>query len=486
MDYLDPIKQRKHIFMLYLGYLLIAVAVVIATIVLVYQAYGFGLDKNGVVIQNGIVFISSQPSGGSIDLNNKRISAKTNTRQAIAANLYDIKISKPGYNDWIRKIAVDGGAVQHYDYPLLLPTKPKTSLLATLPSRPSLNTQSPDRRWLLLSTDTSDIFSIYDLKNPTKPATIVTLPANVSTQPTTAESWPLAEWADDNQHVLLTHISDDKTEYILLDRQNPDLSINLNVTLGTELGKLTLNNKKYDQYYNYLASTLSLQSLSQKNSTPVEVSENVLAYKTYGNDTIIVIVRDDALPGKAVAKIITGSKVDTLRTLNESSRFLVDIATYEGVPYVLVGSTSENKTYLYKDPLAQLASRGVNKALPMQVFRVAAATYEAFSSNAQFVLVEQGQQVMVYDLEMLNGYKYTLPSQLDTPQTHVTWSDAHRIVYTSSGQLNILDYDAMNRRVFTASDPNYVASFSPNYRFVITLTPAGNGVVVNSTSLISQ
>ncbi len=42
MDYLDPKKQFRHHIILFTGYILIAIAIVIASLILLYQAYGFG------------------------------------------------------------------------------------------------------------------------------------------------------------------------------------------------------------------------------------------------------------------------------------------------------------------------------------------------------------------------------------------------------------------------------------------------------------
>ena len=71
MDFLDPKKRARHTIIILTGYVLIGVAIIIATIVLLYQAYGFGLNRNGSVIQNGLLFFSSQPAPADIYINGK-------------------------------------------------------------------------------------------------------------------------------------------------------------------------------------------------------------------------------------------------------------------------------------------------------------------------------------------------------------------------------------------------------------------------------
>ena len=79
MDFLDPKKRFRHTLLLYSGYLLIGIAIAIATTVLLYEAYGFGLGKDGTVIQKGLLFMSSQPSPASIYIDGKLNSKTTNS-----------------------------------------------------------------------------------------------------------------------------------------------------------------------------------------------------------------------------------------------------------------------------------------------------------------------------------------------------------------------------------------------------------------------
>jgi hypothetical protein len=82
MDFFDPKKQKMHAIRLGVGYALIGLALVLATTILLYQAYGFGIDRRGNVIQNGLVFLSSQPKGAAIYVNNKPAAS---TRCALSA-----------------------------------------------------------------------------------------------------------------------------------------------------------------------------------------------------------------------------------------------------------------------------------------------------------------------------------------------------------------------------------------------------------------
>jgi hypothetical protein len=86
--------------------------------------------QQGQVLQNGLVFVSSQPAGAAIYLNGERYKSNTNTRVTVPANSYTLRISQTGYRSWERPISVNGGDVQHFDYPFLFPEKLRTTDVA--------------------------------------------------------------------------------------------------------------------------------------------------------------------------------------------------------------------------------------------------------------------------------------------------------------------------------------------------------------------
>jgi hypothetical protein len=477
MDYLDTGKQLRHNIIMLVGYVLVAVAITISALVLLYQAYGFGIGKNGAVIQNGLVFFSSHPNPAKIYVDGKLQSSQTNTRLTLPSNVYHVTLKRTGYHDWQRVVSLDGGGVEHFDYPFLFPTKLTTKPIGSaFDQAPGLMTQSPDQRWLLIGQPGSLVtFALYDLKNPTKVATALTLPDGILSKATSSESLQLAEWADDNQHVVLQHLYDGKSEFILLDRVNPEQSINLNSTLNVNPGKLTLNNKKYDQYYLYDATSGNLETASLKAPSPVSRLQQVLAYKSYGDDTILYVTSANAASGKVAVRLLVGSTTIDIRTLPRSANYLVDLTKYSNTMYVVAGASSEDKVYIYRDPSGQLQADPHHVAVPTQILRVTNPNYLSFSNNAQFIVAENGTQFSVYDIENKLRYNYTSTAPLDAPQSHAGWMDGDRLTYLSKGKLVVADYDNTNHQQLVTASSNYSPFFAPDYKYVYILAPSLNG-----------
>jgi hypothetical protein len=478
MDYLDLKKEFRQRIMLMLGYVLIAIAVVTTTLLLVYRAYGYNFGKNGALIQDGLVFFSSQPNPANIYVNGTLNSATTNTRLFLPSGVYNFKLTRSGYRNWTRTVTVDGGAVEHFDYPFLVPTTLTTKSVHSYASAPGLMTESNDQNWVLIQKPGSSTdFDLYNISNPQKPViTTLSLPSSLLGKASSSESWKIGAWSDDNKHVLLEHIYDGNIEYILLDRSEPSQSVNLTDTYNFEADEVELVNDKYNSFYAFNAQTGVLSSANLNSTTATPLLQHVLAYKSYGNNTILYVTDEGAPAGEVEVKIYDSGKIYNIRTLPASSTYLLNLTTYSGTPYVAVGSNAANKVYIYQDPVSQLNGGQSQVLVPIWVLNVNQPNYLSFSDNAQFIMAENGTTYSVYDIENNLGYNYTDSKQtVDAPQTNATWMDGDRLDFVSNSKLIIQDYDNNNRQTLIPASPAYLPAFSSNYKYLYTLEGSSSG-----------
>lgn len=484
MDYLDPRKRLRHTIILYVGYCLIGIAIVIATTVLLYQAYGFGVDRKGTIIQNGLVFVSSQPGPASIYIDNKLKNAKTNTRLTLPEDIYKLSLERTGYQTWQRSITVEGGQVSHYDYPLLVPKNIVSAKLLTYPQLPGLVSQSPDKRWLVVAIPGKfGSFDLFDLKNPSKSPTTLSLTDSTLTASEGDQTWTPIEWADDNQHLLLQHGYDDKSEYILLDRQTPLQSINLSTILKVNPSQLKLVDKKYDHYHAYDSVSQTLSAATLKAPALELVQSGVISYQSYGTDVILYTTKVGASAGRVRVQLKVGDRTYTIRSVAANSTYVLDVTKYHNVFYVVVGASSENKVYIYRDPAAQIGNNLFQSPTPIQVLRVNGPNYVAFSSNAQYVVAENGAQFGVYDIETKHSFNF-IAQPLDAPQQHANWMDGNRLTYVSGGKQLIFDYDYLNQRTLGAAVPAIKPMFAPDFKYSYTFSSGSDSQInLNQTAL---
>ncbi len=486
MDYLDPKSQRMQRIRLWIGYALVAISIVIGCVILLWQAYGYGL-KNGQVIQNGMVFLSSQPNPASIYVNGVLNPATTNTRLTIPAGVYKFELSSPGYRPWYHLIPIYGGQVIHYDYPLLFPVKLTKTIIAKYAAAPVIATQSPSQQYLVVSDPANfGSFLEYDLTNPKVPPVTLNLPQGLLSPATTSQSWQVVGWANDNQHLLLDHLYDGSQEFIELDTQNPSQSINLNKTYNVNPTSVSFNNLRYNQFYFYDSTTQILSAATIGSSTVNQLETGVLAYKSYGSKDFLYVTSTSSDPaGQVSVELDNGGTDYFVRYLPTSTIYLLNMADYNGTNYSVVGASSGDFVYIYENILSQAQAGPNPKIEPFRALKIANPNYESFAPTAQFILTENGQNFAVYDIynDIIYHYKTSLP--LDSPQTHVSWMDGDRLMFVSGGKLVVFDYDNTNRQTLTPALPAYPSFFAPDYRSYFGLVQATpTGVDLYQTSLV--
>ncbi len=498
MDFLDPKKERRNHIALLVSYALVAIAIVIASVVLLYQTDGYCLDNSGAVDRCGLVFLASQPPGSTIYVNGKPASSQTNTKLNLHSGTYNIELSQTGYRSWSRTVVVAGGDVQRFDYPFLFPITLKTSTVTSFPGGLSFASQSSDKRWLLAAeAKQPGVFKLYDLKNPSNPSSSdETLPTTVYTPGDGAQSWSAVDWSSDNRHVLLLHTyttaGATSQEYIMYDRQTVEASQNLTKALNlAPTDQLSLFNQKPDKFYVYNTANKTLQTASTSGSAPTTLQlKDVLAYKTYGDNTILYVTPTPP-SGKVTAGMVSvilqqDNRSQVIRELpSDSPGYLLEVTQYSGDWFVVLAATNDKGVRVYKDPFDQKLATSASLPAPLRFLKVADPTYVAFSANARFILAENGQSCAVYDAEYDDSYVYkTAP--LDAPQAHVSWMDGDRIYHVSGGKAEVADYDAQNVQTLQAADPRYGLYFSSDYSYVFSVAPAGTGVDLTSTPLTVQ
>ncbi|HET7302319.1 MAG TPA: PEGA domain-containing protein [Candidatus Saccharimonadales bacterium] len=483
MDFLDPKKQKAHNVRLIVGYVLIGIALALTTVILLYKAYGFDFDRQGRVIQNGLVFMSSTPNPAQVYINGEKYKNDTNVRISLASGQYTFELRKAGYLPWKRAITVEGGSVRRFDYPFLIPSDLKTSSLRDYATVPRVLTQSPDRRWLLTQNgDATTRFVVFDLNNPKDAPKDIVLPDNAATvgDDGSEVKWETVQWSSDNRHVILKHGYQKggtaAYEYILLDRQDPAESKNLTQAWGINPTSLQMQDRSYDKYYLYDAGTKVLSTATLKDPQPKEYAKEVLGFKSYGDNIVVYATTKGQKSGEAAVMWQDGDKKYTIKTfaadVTANATFLVDITKYDGDWYVAAGSSVEGKVYVYRNPLQMLSEDNIT--VPVHILKVTGINYIEFSNNARFIMGENGSKFSVYDAEYDKGYAFDVKKTLDSPQAHASWMDGHRLLYVSGGKVEITDFDNANQATLVADNPAIVPVFDRDYNYMYTITGRDN------------
>ncbi len=467
MDFLDPRKARAHHRRLVIGYIGLTIAIVLGTTLLVWAASGFGYNtKTGEIVENGLVFVDSHPGNAQIDLNGSYSGENTSARKVLPAGNYVIKISKTGYRDWSLRFVLQEHSVARYVYPFLFPKTLNGTVLKKYPSAPALVSASLDRHWLMVTSSDETTWEVYDTTKLDVPPTTLALAAGILTPSSTPASLKLVEWSSDNKNLLIKRTYSGGNEYIVINRDKPEESFNINTKFAISPQDVALKDKEVAQIY-VLGADKSLRIANSENGTISQpLLSDVLSFKSYGKD-LILFVTSSKTAGKAQVKIFEKDQSYNLIQIATSEKYLLDLAKFQGNFYYAVGGNMTSAISLFKDPMDSLKDNNLNKALPFLAMKQTGSDKLSFSANARFIASEAGQNFVIYDLEDKQYYRYNLATQISTP---AVWMDGHRFITSSNGKVFVMDFDKSNQQQLSPTVLSDGAYFDRDYQSMFTLS----------------
>lgn len=482
MDYLDPIKKRKHRIRLYIGYGLMTVAIAIATVILVYVGNGFYVDRStGVLIQNGQLFVNSDPDGAKIYLNGREQRTKTAGRLVVPSGTYNITIKRDGYRDWTASnVVLDGGVVKRLDYARLLPTTLKPLVQQTFATVPYAASESIDRRYMVFQFANTPLnLYVMDLTRPETAAKEIALPKALFTDQAKIGQLTVSEWADDNKHFIVKNVFNGvNQDYILVNRDVPAESQNLNATLKQVAKEVSFRDRNFDQFFVYdpAAKTLSMANLTDKVLN--QILTDVHAYKTFGDDTVLYITATGANKGKMQARLFKDDKSYLMREVAESPSYLLAMGKLGSAPVMAIGVTSENKVTILRDPLTYLKAN-TKQTLPLAVtiLQVPSPTEVSFSTDQSAVMVRGAQLFAAHLFEEDRSVKFELPLPINA--TAVQWVDGKHMTVVSGGFSYMFDYNGENVQKLVETIDGIGTYFDNSYQSAYTFTTGTGGKLFN-------
>jgi hypothetical protein len=181
-----------------------------------------------------------------------------------------------------------------------------------------------------------------------------------------------------------------------------------------------------------------------------------------------------------VARIWDGNQSYELSNFKAGNQYLVDEAQFQGNWYYVVGSNTDERVNIYKNPLDSLKNPNVKRAVPLLSLNIIDATKVSFSTNTRFIAAQAGQKLAVYDIETQDAYRYSLEKQL---ADILKWMDGHRLIGATNGTLFVADYDSINQQTLVPTNYARGGFFDRNYEQLFTITATPDGVVLQSVDM---
>lgn len=486
MDFLDPAKKRSHNRRLFIGYILVAIAIAMASLILLLQSFGYDVDrKTGKVIQNGLVYFSAKPVGADVYINGER-KGTTDLRIALPEGDYSIELRRQGYISWKKDLRLEGGSIEQLVYPYLFVEKQVTIDEQLYAKPPNFASQSPDRRWLLIQpAGELSTFELFDTSTTATTLRQIELPEGLLASASGGHKIRPVEWSRNNRHLLLKHTYSAKTEFIILDTVTPARSVNLNSTFNLTPSSVSLSDKVYDRYYFYNATEQTVSDALLSSGRASVILRGVIDMKVYKND-ILYVTSTGAPEGKHLVQIYNDGKSYLVKDIDIAKKYLLARASYAGTDYVVVGSSAAEDILIYKNTLS-LAKNGKQPVASIAL-RLGSAAFLSFSEDSRFISAQNGSKFAVYDIESARRYYFASKHKISSGY-EASWMDNHRLTTVSAGQTIIFDFDGTNTNVLTKSVDAFKVFFDPRYERLYNIAPSKvvpKRLALTSTSLRSN
>lgn len=481
MEFLNPEDKRARTIKLFTGYILIAILVGLATLILVYLAQGYGYDPSKGVSQNGLVFLDAKPGSANVLIDNQD-KGTTATRVTLAEGTHDVTLKKDKYRDWNKTISVDGGSVFYLVYPRLFPVDIALGITQSYATAPGFASESLDRHWLVVQPK-ADVpsLTLLDLLKPTDDAKTAALPvAQLISDSSGYGKFTPIEWSDDNKHLLLKQtLTSGKSAYIVYDRE--DVSQSFNVTKKLSIGdtvSVSLRDKAYDNYYLFTPANGTIQTADLKSGVQAApLVAGVVSFKSYADNLILYVTYTGAKDTEANVYVLKDQK-DTymLQSIarDAGARYQLDMAKYEDNWLYATSSSTDKKVFVYRNPLDKTKPANTTPISPRFALVLNSPQSISFSDNARFISMQSGKQFVVYDAELARVYRYTSPLALADAQA-ATWMDGHRLTAVTDGKVQVFDFDGTNLQTLTSSRPEFIAYFDRDYQYIYTIIQQADG-----------
>ena len=454
---MDPERtKRRQSIKIIVSEALMVLTVAVTVVILAFLVSGYWINSNFEVERQGLLQVSSMPTGADVYIDgDSSWLQRTNTSKVLTSGEHTVKLTKEGYDSWSKTITISEGLLYRLHYPRLFLQQGATESVLSV-DKAIYGTVSPDRNKLLLATPSSSWQLVGLDSEEVKPSSIAV--SSLLATGDSGESITLspdaivsAHWDRDSSHVLVELHIQDTTEWLLLDVNSPDKSINL----GKEFGSNFVNVQILDDSAN------TLLALTSGNLRKIDVSgrvisapiaENVADYDHYNSSEVVFSAKSttssDTLEYYVGYAKLSDGKVS--RVLSTASPAKVAISRFYDDKYIIIVQGSHVALYS-KDDFALLSEYELS---------FTPATVEVGHSG-EFITMSLGDHIATLDMEIQGIREWT------TGSSTFGWLDSDMVYAVVDGELVVYDFDGLNRRVLAQDvSAQFPATVSANDRWL--------------------
>ena len=475
-------KKRKKKFVIVLNNLLMVSSIVIVVYLLILMIQGWTL-KQGVATQTGLVQFASSPQVATVEVDQNTLYSRTNTTANVVPGEHEIKIWREGYETWYRKTDVQAGQILWLNYARLVPKQKTTHKTAAFSNLKQI-VKFPNGQKLLSLSKTiegSAEFKITDIRSDSPKTETLKLPEVLITREASAQAeqtpevqlapyeFTISRVSADGSRAIVQRQAEDGFDWLLLDLNSPNNSQNLTEKFNLKFDEIAPLNDSSTQIIVRTDETVRLLS-PYDNTLSASILNKIVDFEIYSSDIIGFVQKNDDKFDVGVLKI--GDKPVVVARGYETVP-KITISRYYNENYINV--LVDNKIQIYKSSSWPAAENNFKLARTLEP-SIEAKSFK-LNNEGRFVLVQNSDNIWVYDFELDRPYAYSLDDKVNSAR----WLDDF-ILYDFTGSdeggamLTIRDFDGANKHPLVEANPNFPAFLSSDGKYIYVIQSGEDGV----------
>lgn len=441
-------KKRLQTIRLAITETIMVISIVALVIILTFVAMGYGLNKDGEVGQSGLLQIRSVPTGAIVEIDNEIISAKTNTSKMLPAGEHKVKLSKSGYDTWEKTVLSESGWLLKLDYPRLFLTDRSAEKVREYTSDISFFAPAPSHEYIVYSVASSDDWTLLNVSN-SNDVTETTLKTSEILEKRTVLS---LTWNKNSDKILVQTKNNDSTEWIIININDVNKSINLSKTFGMNFSELKFASDNGERLI--ALENGNLRTVMASDRTISQILASDIENFTQDEKHIVYITR-----GHEVKLFQEGS--DDIRLASYQPEQKVNVAFGEYLSRSYIAISVDKMVYYYRGNLPTKDDNLDSMELALKKELAFIPDWISTDARSEFYIAKSGNNLAVYDAELNKLSEYSIESD------SYFFLDDYLIANIDNDKMIVRDFDGANRRELTdATGAGFIARDSKTLFFI--------------------
>lgn len=467
------------------SFMTISVITIVVILMLVILGYSFN-RQDGRLEQGGLLQFNSIPSGARVTIDDVMQGSLTPSKASVEAKSHSVSMTRAEYRPWQKTIDVTAGGIGWLSYARLMPNTISTDPLRVFP-QVTAAVASPERKWIAIQEDaTSPAITLVNIESATPKYTTMTIPSSLITpaQTNTPQSFSIDSWSDNENYLLVKRTYDtDKTEWIVIDRANPDQSVNITTTFAIAASKIIFGERGGRDLYAQTDTIVRRINIDNQTLSGA-LASNVAEFSVYDQSTVLYTTLPNPTDNnqRTVGYIEQGmNQAETIRSYPaETTNLHIAFGRYFDKRYVAI----THGTSL--DLLSGTLPRGTTESsLRSEMSHTLASDNVrlTLSRNSRFVVAQDANGYTTYDIELkkTDTTVFKAPATIDKP---LQWLDDYSIWSGRGDVLRFYDFDGANQHDIMPVVEGLDVTLSGDNKYVYGLTRTDDGIAFQRGRLI--